>query len=91
MRTAVPAIDLAALLRVQLPEDGRTLSYLKLDVEGAEFELLPWLLLQGCRLRSPGPCLSGLLGLLRQQRTRVCDSYLVILLVRIRAFEGLRG
>ena len=51
VRTAVPAIDLAALLRVQLPEDGRTLSYLKLDVEGAEFELLPWLLLQGALCR----------------------------------------
>lgn len=48
----VRAVDLAARLRAWLPRPG-TLSLLKLDVEGLEFSLLPWLLAQGalCLLR----------------------------------------
>ena len=54
-RMAVPAIDLAELMRSRLPDPAdrvsTTLSFLKLDVEGAEFELLPWLLLQDALCR----------------------------------------
>ena len=67
-REAIPAIDLAELMRSRLPRDAgdsesdsdaarpadgpaATLSFLKFDVEGAEFDLLPWLLLQGALCR----------------------------------------
>lgn len=51
---SVRTIDLAAYLRQTLPErtsstDG--MSFLKLDVEASEYELLPWLLMQGALCR----------------------------------------
>ena len=47
----VRTINLAGYLRNKLPPSG-ALAYLKLDVEGLEYSLLPWLLLEGaiCRL-----------------------------------------
>ena len=47
----VPTIDLAKYIRDTLPQEG-SLSFIKLDVEGYEYELLPWLLMQDalCRL-----------------------------------------
>ncbi|EOD29611.1 hypothetical protein EMIHUDRAFT_233680 [Emiliania huxleyi CCMP1516] len=41
----VRSLDLAAFFRAQLSEGG--LNLVKLDVEGLEFKLLPWLLAQG--------------------------------------------
>ena len=47
----VETVDLANLLLQILPEHGIT--FVKMDVEGAEYKLLPWLLTQGvlCRVR----------------------------------------
>ena len=47
----VRMVDLAKYIRDTLPEEG-SLSFLKFDVEGYEYELLPWLLMQDalCRL-----------------------------------------
>ena len=49
--TVVRTVDLAALMLERLPSG--TLSITKLDVEGHEYELLPWLLAHGalCRTR----------------------------------------
>ena len=46
----VHRIDLAAWIREKLPVAGG-LSLLKLDVEGSEYSLLPWLLMQGAYCR----------------------------------------
>ena len=50
---SVHTIDLAAYMNGMLPEsnDNSTLSMMKMDVEGAEFELLPWLLARGALCR----------------------------------------
>ena len=50
--SVTPALDLGRFLQDLLPQ-AESISLLKLDVEGGEFTLLPWLLLHGaiCRLR----------------------------------------
>lgn len=48
MRTSVRTIDLAAFLRVRLVSPARASpSLMKLDTEGFEYQLLPWLIAQG--------------------------------------------
>ena len=53
--TSVRSIDLAAFINRHLPKvnDGDVVSLMKLDVDGAEYDLLPWLLAEGalCRVR----------------------------------------
>lgn len=48
----VPTIDLAKLMLSHFPADGSSLNLAKIDVEGFEYELLPWLLAQGALCRA---------------------------------------
>lgn len=50
--SVMPALDLGRFLTARLPR-AHSISLMKLDVEGGEFKLLPWLLLHGaiCHLR----------------------------------------
>ena len=78
MRTSVRTIDLAAFLRVRLVSPARASpSLMKLDTEGFEYQLLPWLIAQGalCHLthlhQRLGPPLCNVLGVIHHTKHAV--------------------
>jgi len=52
LRLMVPAVDIAEYLLRRLPQSNNSLVFLKLDIEGSEYDVLPWLLKKRalCRL-----------------------------------------